>query len=195
MHCASHYLAHHLIIPQHLFTTTFRASMLTQTRPIMIGTSEFYTQLIWSIRHNDSKLQMLLFWRIRIFWSPRTFWNHMPIVWLLWRIGNIIGRIYCQKNRLKVRRSQSTHIPAFGPLLATHNSHLVVEKHNSDNDSNSGSNCDGESFKEDCSNCENLVIKTHRFPNTESLSLDSCIIQCEILKNPLAFGWNFWPPL
>ena len=73
---ASHCPAHRLIISQHLFTTTFRASMMSQTRPDITGTSEFHTQSIWSMHYNDSKLQIPHFWRIQIFWNHRAFWKH-----------------------------------------------------------------------------------------------------------------------
>ena len=78
--------------------------------------------------------------------------------------------------------TQPTQFPAIGPLLATHNSHITIEKQNSGNDDNSCSICDWNSSKEDWRNCENLVIKTHRFPSAESSWLDSCILRSLCVK-------------
>ena len=50
---------------------------------------------------------------------------------------------------------------------------ILVEKHDADNDVNSGSICDCKFAKEDCSNCDNLVIKTQHMFSAEPLLSDS----------------------
>ena len=106
----------HLITPQHLLTTTFRASMMSQTRPIVIGTSELHAQPIWSMHYDDSKLQMLFSGEHRF---SEVIVPSESMVMLLCRIGNIIGRMYCKKNLLKLLRPQATRIPGLFLQLTT----------------------------------------------------------------------------
>ena len=75
--------------------------------------------------------------------------------------------MYCKKNPIEIATITS-HTNSW-TLLAAHNSQIAIEKHDANNDRNTGSVCNLKSFKEYCSNCENTVTKTYRISSAEPL--------------------------